>query len=207
MSRRVRIRTRRVRIRLGTPLARKEVVLTPQKKNPLQTQIEEGIAVLAGKMLWRCHRAADRVAFSFGERWTVADRSGKMREVGEFALHVQCAWRLAQKDRILAGSAVARRPVILQDEGRSGDFDWDAGARPQDDLLPALLNRGQREFAVETVAVGDGGSLHFSFSEDWWLVIEPDRSCSGEHWRFFGYNTGPHLVMTGKGMESSSGNQ
>ena len=191
-----------MRIRLGKPPAKKEIVLSPQKKNALKTQIEEAIAVLAGKMLWRCHRAADRAAFTFGERWTVADRTGKMREVGEFALHVQCAWRLAQKDRILAGSAEAGGPATLQDEGRTRDFGGDACARRPDELLPALLNRGQREFAVETVAVGEGGSLHFSLSEDMWLVIEPDGSCSGEHWRFFGYNTGPHLVMTGKGLAS-----
>lgn len=202
MSRRVRIRIQRVRIRLGKAPARKEIVLSSRKKDPLKTQIEEATAVLVGKMLWRCHRAADLAAFTFGERWTVADRNGKMREVGEFALHVQCAWRLAQNDRTLAGSAEACHPPAVQDTGRIGNFDWNAGATRQDELLPGIPNHGKREFAVETVAVGDGGSLHFSLSEDLWLVVEPDGSSSGEHWRFFGYNTGPHLVMTGRGLES-----
>lgn len=200
MSRNIRIRTPKVRLRLGGPAARKEILLSPQKKCALKSQIEEATAVLTGKILWSCHHAADLAAFTFGERWTVADRRGRLREVGEFALHVRCAWRLAQNDRTLAGSAVSANGGGSQAGARITDFGRD-GSRARE-VLPALFNGGRSQIAVETVAVGDGGSLHLSLSEDMWLVIEPDRSSTREHWRFFGYNTGPHLVMTGKGLES-----
>ncbi len=200
MSRNIRIRTPKVRLRLSQPAARNEILLSPQKKNALKTQIEEATTILTGKLLWSCHHAADLAAFTFGERWTVADRRGRLREVGEFALHVRCAWRLAQNDRTLAGSAVPANSAASQAGARISDFGRE-GSRSRE-VLPALLNGGRSQIAVETVAVGDGGSLHFSLSEDMWLVIEPDRSSTREHWRFFGYNTGSHLVMTSKGLES-----
>jgi hypothetical protein len=57
----------------------------------MRTQIQEALEVLIGQPLWSSGRAADLEWFQFGARKTVQDSRGQDREVGGFALHVQCA--------------------------------------------------------------------------------------------------------------------
>jgi hypothetical protein len=47
-----------------------------------------------GLPLWAVGRAGSLVWCQFGARRTVTDRQGEQREVGAYALHVDCPWRL-----------------------------------------------------------------------------------------------------------------
>jgi hypothetical protein len=171
----------------------------------MKTEIERATAVLIGKKLWRCTRAADLAAFQFGIRRPTKTFRGEPAEVGEFALHVQCGWRIAHGDKVL----VARRDLYYPANYSSAnqaipeDFDWDiSGANLQDRLVTELFQGGTREFAVRRVEVGCAGALQILLEADVSLEVFPDDSHEQEHWRLFAPSTGgPHFVVTGNGIQ------
>lgn len=170
----------------------------------LKARIENATAALVGKPLWKCTRAADLASFQFGARSKVPGFQNTMKEVGEFALHVQCAWRIARGDRIIAGSRDLYYPADFA-EGNEvpPDFDWDRDPNRRDKQLQLLFANETLEFPVLSVEVGAGASLHLSLSGDLSLDILPYDSLLGEHWRLFDPQTdGPHFVVTGSGIET-----
>ena len=169
-----------------------------------KTEIESATAVLAGKALWQCLRAADMATFQFGGRKSVAAFRGGTKEVGEYALHVQCAWRITRQDRVIVGSRDLYYPADYEEgaEVPSG-FAWDKDSNRRDRLLTSLFENGSREFLVQKVRVGVAGSLSILLSEDLAVDIFPDDSLSGERWRLFEPGrTEQHFVVTGKGIEA-----
>ena len=86
----------------------------------MRAEIQNALAILTGKALWGCGRAADLATFQFGERVARIDFFGKPSEVGEYALHVQCAWRIAQKDQLVVGAEICTtRPTTAMQSRRS----------------------------------------------------------------------------------------
>jgi hypothetical protein len=77
--------------------------------------LEAALAPLVGLPLWATHRAADLQSFQFGAQHTVTSRfgpnAGSVRTVGDFALHVQCSWRISRAD----GSSVPDAEGWLRD--------------------------------------------------------------------------------------------
>ena len=69
----------------------------------MQAEIEKATAILVGVPLFQCTRAVDLAAFSFGKRRTVRDKHQTTREIGEYALHVQCAWRITPAHNVVVG--------------------------------------------------------------------------------------------------------
>jgi len=67
----------------------------------MQKEIQNAAAVLIGKPLWECNRAGDMAMFQFGARRMMPSPRGVMREVGEYALHLQCPWRIRNGDKII----------------------------------------------------------------------------------------------------------
>jgi hypothetical protein len=57
--------------------------------------------VLKGEALWAANVAAGMLMLQFGARTEVKKRSGKEVEVGKFAIHVQCPWRLSRQGAII----------------------------------------------------------------------------------------------------------
>ena len=106
----------------------------------MKPQIEKATAVLVGKALWGCTRAADLASFAFGERREAPSSGGGARPVGEFALHVQCAWRITRGDQVLVGSRDLYYPASYGDENREipPDFDWDGPQPPRQVARSAL---------------------------------------------------------------------
>ena len=66
----------------------------------IQQEVESVMSPLVGKPLWDAGRAADLLWLALGPRQTIQDFRGKPREVGEYALHVQCAWRFVQGEKV-----------------------------------------------------------------------------------------------------------
>jgi hypothetical protein len=79
-------------------------------------------------------RAADMRTIQFG---LVRDYKGGC--VGEYALHIQCPWRLENETGIVTGSGDLYRPF---DEKREldNDFDWEHHDNLQDHQLRQVLN-------------------------------------------------------------------
>lgn len=171
--------------------------------SPLKAEIEAVVGALVGKNLWKWNRAADMAIFHFGERRPTRDFYGKPVEVGEHALHIQCAWRIAEQERVIVGSAdlyyppeLAAKDAIAHVEG-----DWDKGNR-RDELLKILFENGTRSFAVHSVEVGLAASLHIFLSDGLCLDVIPDDSLPHEHWRLLRPDSGESdFVVSGQGVE------
>jgi hypothetical protein len=171
----------------------------------IQQQVENVMAPLVGLPLWDAGRAADLLWLAFGQRQTIRDFQGKPREVGEYALHVQCAWRFVQGEKVVAGNRDLYYPrgyKDAKDEVPSG-FNWDVqGANKCDEALATLFAGGAKQFVIERVDVGQAGELALLLEDALTLQIFPNDSLESEHWRLFRPGSDePHTVYTGLGLE------
>jgi hypothetical protein len=161
--------------------------------------MEKALSELVGTAMWTCRRAADMATFQFGQRKQVHNFYGHPKEVGEYALHVQCAWRIVRGDTVAVGSRDLYSPAQHpESESIPEDFDWDRDPNRRDSLLDALFDGGKREFHVRRVDAGSGGTCRIEFAEGICLELFPDDSFAHEHWRLFGTDDGgPQVVTTG----------
>jgi hypothetical protein len=168
----------------------------------MREQIQQALDSLIGMALWSSGRAADLEWFQFGRRRTVAARSGT-KEVGEYALHIQCGWRIRRGDQVVVGGRDLYYPPE-ENDGPMDDFDWDVqGANRRDKRIAALFQNETRQFLVRKVEVGEAGGFTIIFDDEYALDVFPDDSLSDEHWRIFKPSAEePHFVVTGKGLEN-----
>jgi hypothetical protein len=168
----------------------------------MRAQVQRALEVLIGKPLWASGRAADLEWFQFGQRRTINTR-GHTKEVGEYALHVQCAWRVTHGDVVVVGSVDLYYPPEETDE-RPEDFNWEVlGSNRRDKRIAALFQNETQQFLVRQIEVGEAGSFRILLDGDYAPEVFPDDSLSDEHWRIFKpYVEGPHFVVTGKGLET-----
>lgn len=175
----------------------------------MRERIAEALNVLIGMPLWKAGRACDLHMFDFGERHIVTNRRGNKAEVGEYALHIQCAWRLCTLDRVI----VASRDRYSPPEGLEDlplDFYWDAV--PQNNRFDQRIGAFFEEHAsqpliVEAVESGNAGSARLIFQHEIFLEIFPDDSLGGDHceyWRLFDllHKDKKPFVVTGNGIEN-----
>jgi hypothetical protein len=167
----------------------------------VKAEIEEALNVLVGKPLWSSGRAVDLEWFQFGQRRTVTAFPGETKEVGEYALHVQCAWRIIRDDAVVVGSRdLCYPPAEADDEPL--DFDWEHNPNRRDVRIAELFQNETRQFVVREVQVQNAGSFTLVLDDGYALDVFPHGSLSGEHWRLFKpYVAGPDFVVTGKGLE------
>lgn len=168
----------------------------------MREQVKRALEALIGKPLWSSGRAADLEWFQFGQRRTVTSR-GKTKEVGEYALHVQCAWRIRHADEVVVGSSDLYHPPEESDE-RKEDFDWQPlGSNRRDNRIAAIFEDETRQFLVRDVEIGEAGRFTVVLDDDYALDVFPNDSLSDEHWRIFKPSSEePHFVFTGKGIET-----
>jgi hypothetical protein len=142
--------------------------------------------------------------FDFGERRKSCDASGNPREIGEWALHVQCAWRITRDDRVLVGNRDLYFPADYRyGEGEPAEFNWERDFTLRDKLLNSLFQNGTQELVVDRTEVYEAGGLHIVFRDGFFLDVLPCDSVSDEHWRLFEPDKhAPHFVVTGKGIET-----
>src|SRR5512138_3471413 len=95
----------------------------------MKNRIEEALRVLVGLPMWSAGRAGNLEWFEFGARRIVIEQHGKHRgeqkEVGEYALHVQCTWRITHQNGIVVGSHDRYYPRGERPFQDSQDFEWD----------------------------------------------------------------------------------
>jgi hypothetical protein len=168
----------------------------------MKAQIERAASVLTGRSLWTFRRTADLAVFQFGEKRQVKTFHGETVEVGEYALHIQCAWRLSQGDRVITGNGDLYDPVVIQSGKSDPNFDWKKQPTRVDELMQSLFENGTRQFIVQRVEVGVAASLCIHLEREFILQIFPNYSGSDEYWRFLKPGKDePHFVVTGNGIE------
>src|SRR4030095_13034377 len=162
------------------------------------------VTVFVGRAMWTCRRAADMATFQFGAHKQVRTFKGEAAEVGEYALHVQCPWRIIRDETILVGSGDLYYPADdFSADGIPNNFNWDRDPNRRDHLLGVLFESGTREFMVEAVDLGKAGTLRIDFEKGFRLELFPSDSSDDEHWRLFGIDDDrPTLVVEGPSWPS-----
>lgn len=81
------------------------------------------IGKLVGLKLRNAGRASSLFWLGFGEMISVS-RKGETEETAEYALHIQCSWRIIKENKILVASRDFYSPRSGWNEDNE-DFDWD----------------------------------------------------------------------------------
>jgi hypothetical protein len=145
---------------------------------------------LEGLRMWGSGRAVDMEMFAFGRRLPRQKGDGSQHEVGEYALHVQCGWRIWHEGRTYVGSRDDFDPMLSHEGER-------------DRLLRELFER--ENLVVLAVDTGSAGRLVIRFENGSELEVLPDRAKSdgepAENWRLFTPGSdAPHLVYYSSGF-------
>jgi hypothetical protein len=170
------------------------------------SRLEAALAPLVGLPLWASHRAADLQVFQFGDRRTVTSnfgpRKGQELEVGEYGLHIQCAWRI----RGPSGIVVASRDRFYKggpEPFPEADWDWSAGTNRRDERIRDWLDA--RSHRVERVSADATGGIVLLLAGGFALDVFPDDSLDGEyceHWRLLRPgDLSSHFVVSGSGID------
>ena len=147
--------------------------------------IEAALAPLRTLPLWAAGRAADMLWLQFGPRHYAPTQSNPDREVGEFAIHIMCPWRLA------AGVITGRSDLYVPadpDEDES-QFRWDRPGRSIiDHQLRALVAaHEQTPLCVREITVDRCAGFTLRFDAGVTLEVFPDAFSMPhdirEHWR------------------------
>jgi hypothetical protein len=138
--------------------------------------------------------------FHFGKRHTILTDQGNPREVGEYFLHVQCAWRILSPGSIVVASRDRWYPDDETDTPPA-DFDWTQPGNRCDKRLAAFIHANAEDdsLVVTAVAADRVGSVKLQLAKGVELDIFPDDSFEAEHWRFFQTDkTVAPFVVTGR---------
>ena len=141
-------------------------------------------------------RAADMRMFDFGHL-----RSAGNGFVIDYALHVQCAWRIESNEGIVTGRSDLWKPV---DDHAPFDEDWDYDTSPnlQDNVVALWLTDNASSLVVQNVDADEFGGAAIGFDQGFSLRLFPAGTRS-EDWRLFQPKTAAaHFVVSGGEIES-----
>jgi hypothetical protein len=159
---------------------------------PLTRQrLVAALSQIIGLPLSAVRRAGDMRTFQFGQL-----RSVERGSVGNFALHVQCPWRIDGPEGIVTGRFDLWEPV---EENAVFDENWDyeESRNLQDARLELWLARNKPSLVVERVEADEFGGADIWFGLGFTLRLFP-AGTRGEDWRLFQPRTGrPHCVVSG----------
>ncbi len=155
----------------------------------LESQILKHLKPLIGLKLSVARRAADLRNFQFGEMRKIEGGS-----VGDYALHIQCAWRVEGPNGIVTGRSDLWEPAEID-----ADIDWeewryDKNPNLQDKKIGEWL-KGRDEstksyanatdlLVVESIEADDFGGAKIHLSGGYRIVLFP-AGTRGEAWRIF----------------------
>jgi hypothetical protein len=154
----------------------------------LKEEIENALAPLRGLKVWGPARAVNMLSLQFGEsRARISPISGP-REVGEYALHVQCPWRVTKGARLVVGSGDLLTPADPKVDRET--WDWDVvGATWWDEQIREFFEKNSISLEVEAVIVDAFGGFRLICSGDVTFEVFPTASAAphdvSEYWRLF----------------------
>lgn len=150
-------------------------------------QLTHALAPLVGLPLLYATQAAAMLSLGFGAARDVSAglRGTETKTVGDYALHVDCAWRLLFRRQVFVGS---------------GDYGTYAAEQRWGSARLEGLIEAHRDapLVVKTVAVAPAGASRLGFDHGYTLEVSPDRSCHEEFWRIWSWDErGNHFVVEG----------
>lgn len=162
----------------------------------LQKMTFEALQGLIGLPMWSGGRTVNLVWLQFGPKKIVTDRTGE-KEVGEFALHLQCFWRIRDKKTILVASGDRFYPRGDPYE-ETEDFDWTLpGVNRCDEKLDVLFQSRRLPYlVVRSIKTDPYGGFSLQFRASIKLDVSPDDTVNNEKWRIFRpYSGETHFVV------------
>ena len=168
----------------------------------MQTAIEQALSPLVGLPFWGAGRASNMEWLQFGER--VMAQKGEPRCIGTWALHISCAWRIRDFEKIIVASTdyyMRANHVSPLDE----DFDWDVQGHNQHDQRIKSFMEGKEDSLIVVKATANSvGDVFINLNEKFFLEIFADVSTGDlEYWRLFNPSLDlPHFVVTTLGIEA-----
>lgn len=170
----------------------------------IKGQILSHLEPLIGLKLSIARRAANLRNFQFGEIRKVDGGT-----VGEYALHIQCAWRIEGLNGIVTGTIDLWEPVETGEDYNIETWDYDEDENLQDYQIGELLGGYDPEtrshvndtnhLVVQDVEADNFGGVTIALSGGYRLILFP-WGCQDEDWRFFKPSSGqdqPHFVVSG----------
>jgi hypothetical protein len=168
----------------------------------LQERVIAALSPLVSLPLWGAARALNMEMFKFGERRTRPNRKGQLVEVGEYALHIQCPWRIVGPEGVIVGPEDRSYP---EDEDADWtDFDSDGRSRCEARMEAWLSGYSATPLKVQRVEADSVGGFKTFLQHGFVLEAFPADSLRGEyseHWRLFGPSNEGHFVVTGYGVQ------
>ncbi len=168
----------------------------------MKIEIEDRLKNLLGLPLENAGRTGNLVWFSFGKTVTMKNRNGTEKKVAEYALNVQCSWRITQEYEILVASGDIYLPS-KRFNGAEEEFKWDIqGMNRCDERLKEFFKTLKSDIFVESIQADKIGGVKIFFTKHYLLELFPDESTKDEFWRIFvPGNASSHFVVTGNGIE------
>ena len=167
---------------------------------------------LVGLKLTIARRSADMRIFHFGPIRKISGGT-----IGDYALHVQCPWRIEGPQGIVTGrSDLWEPPVIIPgvqwdpiehyDRGNLQDVlirKWLGGYDPE---THSPINQTD-QFFVEGVQADNCGGAVITLSGGYRLVLFPTGAAQSEDWRLFrptvdSSGSTPYFIVTGGKIEA-----
>jgi hypothetical protein len=176
------------------------------EKNDLKVRVEQTLGVLLGLPLQEAIGTASLMQFGFGTPRVIPDHHNGQRQVWDYALHVQCDWRIIGPDGIVTGSTDGYFPRGEDPYTESPNFDYHLpGSTRLAERLESFRDLFQSTpLVVERIQADSPGCLHITLGDGYTIEVLPNDSLKHEHWRFFVLGTPPeepHFVVTGLGIE------
>jgi len=174
-------------------------------------EIEKALSVLIGQPFWKASRATDMEMLHFGERHPSTTKKGAPIEYGEYALHIQCAWRITHLDEIVVGRNDLYYPP-------DGSFEFPEGVKWNIDLknmrdvrMKAFMQEhADSPLVVTSIEAHRAGAVSIFFTGDYVLELFPDNSSNGykednnmEEWRFMN-GRNDHFVVMANGIQGQN---
>lgn len=144
----------------------------------MRALVEKKLLSIVGESVWAVGRAASMLWIQIGKRHTMAAWGGGTKEVGTFALHIDCPWTWRQGNVVIAN---------------------------QDSDLNTLTTRLMTPLVCQSTAATDNGSFEIRFSDHSVLIVTVEAGSEGnepeENWRLFSPGTdSPHFVVGSNGI-------
>jgi hypothetical protein len=166
--------------------------------------IQTYITGIIGLPMTSVSRVVDMQCLHFGS-FESLDNDGKPKQVGEYSIHLQCAWRLTHEDAIYTGLDDLFEPIDDKIDKYDPDFDClKQDVNVLDKKLKELLEK--YSMVVQDIILDSFGGAEIVLDQGFRLSIFPTVSQTheqAEHWRILNRKTQQHLVSEIAGLNLS----
>ncbi|MCT2347612.1 hypothetical protein M4D71_26045 [Niallia taxi] len=169
----------------------------------MKEKIKSQLVRLVGLKLQYAGRTSNLFWLGIGDLVKI-NRRGRIEETAEYALHIQCSWRITLGNKIIVASRDFYSPNSQWDE-KNEDFNWDIKGNNRFDERINTFIKDYGQIEVLQVDSDEVGGLNVTLSGNYKLEVFPDSSEDdeqNEHWRFYNRKeNSPHFIVTGNGIE------